>query len=312
MGRKGRRQRDGKPGLDGFVLVDKPKGITSFDVIRSLRRILHFRKMGHMGTLDPNATGLLPICLGKATRLSRYLLKADKRYRATIRLGRATDTYDADGETVGETVEPPEISREQLEAILAQYTGTFMQRPPLYSAKKVDGKRLYELAREGQVVEPEPCQVTIYDIEILNIERDLLELDIHSSTGMYVRSLAHDIGNDIGCGAFLEELKRLAVGMLDLENAHTLEAIEAQQAEGKRDFLRPMADLLPNYRAVQLNAFQIERVRNGNPVVVVDPAFGQDERVRLFTQDGTFIAVGETRKPLGSMQIQILPKVVLI
>jgi tRNA pseudouridine55 synthase len=305
-GRGGRRQ------LDGFVLVDKPKGITSFDVIRQLRQILRFRKMGHMGTLDPNATGLLPICLGKATRLSRFLLKADKRYRATIRLGRATDTYDADGTPVGEPVEPPELNAEELEGVLAKFRGTFKQRPPLYSAKKVDGKRLYELAREGLVVEPEPCEVTVYSLDLLERERDRLVVEIHGSTGMYVRSLAHDIGRELGCGAFLEELERLAVGALSLESAFKLEAIEKMEAAEDRSFLRPMEELLPNYPRIEINAFQVERVRNGSPIVVHSPMIESGQRVRIFDSEARMIAVGEAKRPLGSMQTQVLPKVVLI
>lgn len=306
------RQKGGRRQLDGFVLVDKPKGITSFDVIRRLRQILRFRKMGHMGTLDPNATGLLPICLGKATRLSRFLLKADKRYRATIRLGLATDTYDADGRPVGEQKEPLEIGEGELEKLLSQYRGTFMQRPPLYSAKKVDGKRLYELAREGKHVEPEPCEVTIHKLNVLEHERDRLVLDIHGSTGMYVRSLAHDIGGDLGCGAFLEELQRLAVGALSVEEAHTLEEIEKMEAEGDQSFLQPMDDLLPDFPRIEVNAFQLERVRNGSPIVIHLPTAESGRRVRLFDPEGRMVAVGEMKKPLGSLQTQVLPKVVLI
>jgi tRNA pseudouridine55 synthase len=306
------RTRGGRQQLDGFVLVDKPKGITSFDVIRRLRQILRFRKMGHMGTLDPNATGLLPICLGKATRLSRFLLKADKRYRATVRLGVATDTYDTDGEPVGEPVEPPEVSKEELEKILDKFRGTFAQRPPLYSAKKKDGKRLYELAREGKEVEPEPCEVTIHSLELLEHERDRVVLDIKGSTGMYVRSLAHDLGQELGCGAFLEELERLAVGALALESALTLEAIEKLESEGDRSFLLPMADLLPNYPRIEINAFQAERVRNGSQIVIHSPLIENGKRVRIFDPDGRMIAIGECKKPLGSLQTQVLPKVVLI
>lgn len=298
--------------LDGFVLVNKPQGITSFDVIRRLRRILRFRKMGHMGTLDPNATGLLPICLGRATRLSRFLLRADKRYRASIRLGRATTTYDADGEPLGEPSEPPELSDAELEAVLEPYRGTFEQRPPIYSAKKVDGKRLYQYAREGREVEPEPCEVTIRELLVLGRERDRIELDIAGSSGMYVRTLAHDIGREIGCGAFLENLSRLAVGPLSVDDAHTLETLEKMEAEGDRSFLHPMGDLLPHFPRLEINAAQIERVRNGTPIVVVSPEPDNNQMVRLFGPDGNLAAVGLVKKPLGSLQTQIFPKVVVI
>ncbi len=298
--------------LDGFVLVDKPQGITSFDVIRRLRRILRFRKMGHMGTLDPNATGLLPICLGRATRLSRFLLRADKRYRAVTRLGRATTTYDVDGEMLGEPCEPPELSDAELEAVLEHYRGTFEQRPPLYSAKKVDGKRLYQYAREGREVEPEPCEVTIRELKVLGRERDRIELDIAGSSGMYVRSLAHDIGRDIGCGAFLESLSRLAVGPLSVDDAYSLDVLEKMEAEGDRSFLHPMGDLLPHFPRLEVNAAQIERIRNGTPIVVASPEPDNNQMVRLFGPDGNLAAVGLVKKPLGSLQTQVLPKVVVI
>jgi tRNA pseudouridine55 synthase len=298
--------------LDGFVLVDKPKGITSFDVIRHLRRLLKIRKMGHMGTLDPNATGLLPICIGRATRLSRFLLSANKRYRATIRLGRCTTTYDAQGDTVGETIEPPELTDAEIERLLDRYRGTFKQRPPIYSAKKIDGKRLYQYAREGHDLEPDEYDVTILKLEVLTRERDKVELDITSSSGMYVRSLANDLGKAIGSGAYLEELTRLEVGGLSLEYSYTLEKMETMVAAGDLSFIQPMADLLPDYPAFEVNPGQMERIRNGNPVVVTAPTAKANQSVRLLGPDGDLLAVGILKKPLGSAQAQVHPKVVLL
>lgn len=296
---------------DGFILVNKPKGITSFDVIRNLRRVMKAKKMGHMGTLDPNATGLLPICLGKATRLSQFLLHGDKTYQATIRLGRSTTTYDIDGDTVGETMTPPEMTREELERHLAAFTGTITQIPPVYSAKKVDGKRLFEYAREGVEVEPRPCEVEIRRITILSQERDVLKLEIHSSSGMYVRSLAHDLGKAIGCGAFLEDLIRIRVGALTLDRAYTLDQIAEMCEAMDFSFVLPMPDLLPDFQRLDINASQANRIRNGNHIVVANPALANRQLVRLFIGGGPFVAVGEVEKPLGSMQVLVHPRVVV-
>lgn len=311
-GRLGRKPRGrGGPELDGFVLVDKPKGITSFDVIRRLRRILGFSKMGHMGTLDPNATGLLPICLGKATRLSRFLLRSHKSYLATIRLGRATNTYDTDGETVGESKEPPRITAEELDELLGGFRGTFMQRPPIFSAKKVGGKRLYEYAREGEAFEPEPCEVTIHQLDLLKLDSGRIELRITGSSGMYVRSLAHDIGEKLECGAYLEDLVRLSVGGLSLEDAHTLERIEELERGSDRSFLKPMLELLHELPVVKANPTQVNRIRNGTPIVITSPSLGDGQRVRVVDDGGELVAVGDVKKPLGSLQLQVFPKVVL-
>lgn len=297
--------------IDGFILVNKPKGITSFDVIRKLREILNFSKMGHLGTLDPNATGLLPVCTGRATKLSQYLLHSDKRYRAMIRLGQATDTYDADGEFLSRHIEPPELTREQLEEILARFMGTIKQVPPLYSAKKVAGKRLYQYAREGQVVTPEPCEVRIDEITILQQKRDFLELEIASSSGMYVRSLANDIGQVIGCGAFLEDLTRLKVGLLSVDDAHTLEQLESAAEKADFSFIAPADGLLPQFKAVGINQSQIVRIQNGNFIVIINPLLQDGEMVRLMSPSSQMVAVGLVQKPLGSMNIQIVPKVVM-
>ena len=305
-----RRSRSGKPAVDGFILVDKPKGITSFDVIRELRKILRFRKMGHMGTLDPNATGLLPICTGRATRLSRFLLNGDKTYIATIRLGRTTNTYDIDGEFDGDPVEVPKLSDDELRAQLDAFTGEIDQMPPKYSAKKVEGKRLYEYARAGEDIERETCRVRIDSIDVLERGEDLLKIEVSSSSGMYVRSLAHDLGQRIGCGAFLEELSRTRVGNLFLKNAFGIDAIAGLVEKEDQSFIKPMHEMLPGMPALPLNASQIHRIRNGNHVVAHNPTLADGQHVRLMSGPDELIAIGTVRKPLGSAQIQVLPKVV--
>ena len=296
--------------MDGFILVDKPQGITSFDVIRELRKILHFRKMGHMGTLDPNATGLLPICTGRATRLSRFLLNGDKTYIATIRLGRTTNTSDADGEFEGDTVDVPKLSDEELRAHLDAFTGEIDQMPPMYSAKKIEGKRLYEYARAGENIERAVCQVRIDSIDVIERSHDLLKIEVACSSGTYVRSLAHDLGQRIGCGAYLEQLSRTRVGNLFLTDALSINAIADLAEKKDMSFIKPMHEMLPDMPTVPLNASQIHRIRNGNHVVAHNPTLPDGQHVRLMAGSDELIAIGTVRKPLGSAQIQVLPKVV--
>ena len=296
--------------INGFILINKPKGITSFDVIRKLRKLLPTKKMGHMGTLDPNATGLLPVAVGKATRLSQFLLNSEKEYRACIRLGRSTTTYDADGETVGDVVDPPALTEEQISDHLKSFLGEIEQIPPMYSAKKVEGKRLYQYAREGQTVEPEACSVHIYDIQLLEYTKDYLEINVSCSSGMYVRSLAHDLGQKIGCGAFLEDLTRVRVGTLKLDQAFDLERLETMTSENDHSYLYPAHDLLPGFPKIELNDTQINRIKNGNHVILQNPTIKDREFVRLFDISGLMVAIGVVTKPFGSMQTQIHPKVV--
>lgn len=212
--------------MNGLLLVDKPSGPTSHDIVARVRRILGEKRCGHTGTLDPFATGLLVLCLGRATRLARFVTGASKTYEATIRFGYATDTYDRTGTPAGE-VRDCEPDRDELVTILQGFRGRGMQRPPAFSAKKVDGKRMYRLAREGVTVEPRPVEVDIHELELLEIRGSEASVRVRVSSGTYIRSLAYDVGEALGVGAHLSELRRTAIASLSVSEAVDMETLEA-------------------------------------------------------------------------------------
>jgi len=212
--------------LDGFLLVDKPPGPTSHDLVDAVRRALGIRKVGHAGTLDPFASGLLIIGVGQATKRLSEFVGLDKEYLATLRLGAFSDTMDR----TGHIVEAPGPERQapnarEVESVLKRFTGEIEQIPPMYSAKKVDGRKLYELARQGKEVERKPVRVTIHEIELFSYDWPLMKIRTRVSSGTYIRALAHDIGAALGCGAYLEELRRTKVGLFDVANAVSPEKI---------------------------------------------------------------------------------------
>jgi tRNA pseudouridine55 synthase len=214
-----------------LLLVDKPKGWTSFDVVNKVRGLLRKKynikniKVGHSGTLDPMATGLLLICTGKWTKELHHLTGLDKKYQGQITLGIETATYDAEGEVVS-TIPVPVVTNDELEILLKKFNGEIDQYPPAYSAIKKDGKKLYELARAGKEVKTDARKVIVYDIQLLNFDTPILEVSVHCGSGFYVRSLAHDIGSEIGCGAHLSSLRRTSIGEYSIENAFTVEQFE--------------------------------------------------------------------------------------
>jgi len=219
--------------MPNFILIDKPPNITSHDVVDYLRRVTGERRIGHAGTLDPFATGLLILGIGRAaTRELGHFLKSDKEYIATLHLGAASDTYDRTGKIT--EVRPPEVSPPEevkppqvadLQKILQKFTGEQEQIPPMFSAKKINGKKMYELARAGIVVPRQPVKIKIYELEILDYAYPSLKIRVRSSSGTYIRSLAHDIGQALGCGAYLKELRRTKIGKYDVANAHKLEKL---------------------------------------------------------------------------------------
>lgn len=215
-----------KKGLDihGIILLDKRQGISSNKALQEVKRLYNANKAGHTGSLDPLATGLLPICLGEATKVSAYMLEDDKRYQTVIQLGVMTDTGDVDGAII-EQRPIPEISEQQLKLCLQSFVGEIEQIPPMYSALKLNGKKLYELAREGITVERKSRKIMIYAIEKLKFSGEYLTLDVKCSKGTYIRTLAEDIGTQLGCGATVKELRRTAAGMFSLEDALTIEQI---------------------------------------------------------------------------------------
>lgn len=214
--------------MQGLILIDKPENITSFGAVAKIKRIAGEKRVGHTGTLDPMATGVLPVLLGRATALSGLLLEADKRYTAKVKLGVATDTEDITGNIISET--EARVTKEQLEGALKHFTGKIMQKPPMYSAIKKDGVRLYKLAREGKNVEVNAREIEVFSIDLISPLNDenVFEIDVHASKGTYIRSLARDIGEYLGCGACLTELRRTYTGGFSIENCVPLDTLSVE------------------------------------------------------------------------------------
>lgn len=252
--------------MHGVLVVDKPQGLTSFDVVREVRRALGVKKAGHTGTLDPMATGVLPVCVGDATKIAQFITEATKAYDATVRLGVTTDTLDAEGKVLAERP-VPEMSREVLEAALQRFRGTFAQTPPMYSAVKVGGRRLYELARNGEEVERAARQVTVYELVLRDFSATEVKLSVRSSKGFFVRSLAADLGEALGCGAHLTALRRTQSGPFTLAQALPLADVQAQ-GPALAPRLVSMADALTDVPRLTVTAAEAERVRHGGVVEV--------------------------------------------
>lgn len=274
--------------VGGILVVDKPSGMTSHDVVARVRRWSGIRRVGHAGTLDPMATGVLLVCLGQATRVSEYLMASPKQYRATICLGVETDTCDREGEVVRRA--PVSASREEVEAALSSFRGRVLQTPPMYSALKRDGTPLYRLARQGQVVVREARQIEIFALQLVDWSPPQLTIEVTCSPGTYIRSLAHDLGERLGCGAHLAGLTRLASGDFRLEQAVTLDKLAAAFANGEwRRYLLPLDAALTHLPALHLNAAQAAQVRQGMslPAMPDDP----DGEARAYDQEGRLIAI---------------------
>ena len=278
----------GKPRGDrvnGVLLLDKPVGVTSNRALQTARRLLNARKAGHTGTLDPMASGLLPVMLGEATKFSADLLDADKSYRATVRLGVTTTTGDAEGEVVEHR--PVALEPGAVGAALAQFTGPIEQVPPMHSALKRDGRPLYELARAGVEVERAPRRVRIHGLRLVGQSGDTLVVDVDCSKGTYVRVLAEDIGKALGCGAHLAALRRTAVGPLTLEGAVELAALEGLDIEARRACLRPVDELLGTLPEVNLDGELTQRFRQGQRLAIdAQPRGG---RVRVYGADNSLL-----------------------
>lgn len=248
--------------MDGILVVDKPSGWTSHDVVARMRRLTKIKRIGHTGTLDPMATGVLVLCLGQATRLVEYLTGHDKRYQATIRLGVETDTHDADGRLTAR--QPVDVSEVALRSALAAFVGEIEQVPPMFSALKRDGKKLVDLARKGVEVARAPRRITIHSIDLLAFDSPDATIDVHCSGGTYIRSLAHDLGRKLGCGAHLAVLRRTAVGDFTLDQAISLETFEAAVVDGSWfTLLRPLDAALAWLPSIRLNDDEAARARQG-------------------------------------------------
>jgi tRNA pseudouridine55 synthase len=277
--------------MDGVLVIDKPTGPTSFDVVRQVRSLLRIKKVGHTGTLDPMATGVLPLCLGEATKVAGFITEGDKAYEATVRLGAETDTQDAEGQVTARAPVPP-LTPALLESALARFRGSFDQVPPMYSAVKVAGKRLYELARAGEEVERAARRVTVYELVLRDFSADRLQLSVRCSKGFFVRTLAFDLGRALGCGAHLEALRRTASGPFALAHALPLAEVPGLLKDGTLAArLVPISEALSELPLVRVSAADAKRVSHGVPVEV--PAGGLAGRVRVLGPDGALLAVAE-------------------
>ncbi len=273
--------------VDGVLLLDKASGMTSNDALQKARRLFSAAKGGHTGTLDPMATGLLPLCFGEATKFSADLLDADKTYEADVKLGITTDTGDAEGQVLTNAAVTTSIA--DVERLLPRFTGPIKQIPPMHSALKRDGRPLYELARQGIEVEREARDVTIHALDMLGLEGDVLRLRVSCSKGTYIRVLAADIGQALGCGAHLTALRRTQVGDLVLERSVTLSQLEPQDEVQRGAHLLPVDALLQSLPAVHLAAAEANRFSHGNPVTLPTGLLG---KIRVYAE-GRLLGVGE-------------------
>jgi tRNA pseudouridine55 synthase len=275
------RKRRGLP-VDGVLLFDKPKGASSNQVLQRVRRLYQAQKAGHTGTLDPMATGLLPICFGEATKFSSFLLEADKVYETRVKLGEVTDTGDAEGEIV-ERAPVPALNEADIEAVLARFRGEIDQVPPMYSALKHEGRKLYELAREGKTIERAVRRVSVYDSRLLAADAEGFELRVRCSKGTYIRTLAEDIGQALGCGGHITALRRLKTGPFDGEGMHTLDALEALADQDAREaLLMPIDVLVAHLPALEVDDVAASRIQHGQQARVDTGELGVDDTVRLY------------------------------
>lgn len=269
--------------MDGVIVLNKPKGKTSHDMVYFIRKLTHIKRVGHTGTLDPMAEGVLPICIGKATKAADMLTASDKRYTAVLTLGKTTDTLDAEGEVTSES--DVTCTEEQIRAAVGEFVGEIEQIPPMYSAIKKDGKKLYELAREGIEIERESRRVTIYSIDILKIEEKNVTIDVRCSKGTYIRTLCDDIGARLGCGAYMTSLVRTQSGMFSIENSYSPDELDGDIS----DKLIPTDRLFSHMKSVKVNDFLAGKVKNGVPLRLKNLDEGGEYRV--YDENGNFLCV---------------------
>ena len=271
--------------MNGVVVIDKQQGVTSHDVVGMLRKRFGTRRVGHTGTLDPLATGVLPVCIGNATRAADMLTESDKRYTAVLELGKRTDTLDIEGEVLEE--KPVTVSADEVRECIEGFVGEQEQLPPMYSAIKQNGKKLYELAREGKEVKREPRHINIYSIDIVDIKLPMVTIDVFASKGTYIRSLCDDIGQRLGCGAVMTALRRTESAGFKIDEAYTIEALDA--LDDIETALKPTDSLFAAHPVIQLNEKQERSIVNGVRMTWRDGIEGQ--RYRLYGADGRFLCI---------------------
>ena len=278
---------------DGILILDKPPGISSMEAVRRIKRASGVRRVGHGGTLDPMATGVIPICLGRATRLMEYMLDSSKEYVGEVRLGISTDSYDAEGKITSRS-DPSGVERKAIEDVLDSFLGQIEQVPPMFSALKRKGKRLYELARQGIEVEREPRAMTVHSIRLEDWNPPVAMVHIECSRGFYMRSLAHDIGVQLGCGAHLRSLTRLRTGRFRIADAVPIEVAQRSFEEGSwPELLVSLDSVLGDLRAIIVGEREQASIQNGRPVPLSqdDSAPRPDEQFRAYSLDGEFLAI---------------------
>jgi tRNA pseudouridine55 synthase len=311
--------------FDGALVIDKPRGRTSHDVVEAVRRLLGFRQVGHLGTLDPLATGVLVLLLGRATRFARFYAGRCKRYDTTFRFGFATDTYDADGTPLGPDI-PPQLDRAELERLAATLTGRFAQMPPPFSAKKIHGRPAHELARKHKPVELKAVEIEVFEFRLLDVTGSLARFTIECGSGTYIRALAHEMGASLGCGAHLAEIVRTAVGEFTLDQTIGLDEFEQLARAGNAaDRILPLGRLLPELPRVNVLPIVERRVRHGSRFQIslaqiqpgrlevpqgapaqLDAGEWKPARLRVFNQQDQMIAIAEAIVPRTYQPVVVL------
>ena len=283
--------QDIKNAISGILVLDKPVGMTSHDIVDIIRRGTNIRRAGHTGTLDPRASGVLVVLVGPAVRLSEFVSASDKRYQAIIRLGGTTDTYDADGRFMRQpNPAPVDVTEQQFEEVLQRFVGEIEQTPPPFSAVKVHGRKAYEMAREGEPVELAPRKINVFHLEVLEWAPPEVVIDVHCSSGTYVRSLANDLGTALGCGAYLVGLRRTKSGRFSLRDAVPLRKLQEAFTVGNwYQYLIPAAEALAEWPAVELNPDEVEEVKHGHRVKAAADA--EPGLVRGVSMAGELVAI---------------------
>ena len=278
--------------MNGIVIVDKPQNWTSQDVTARLRRVFQTKRIGHGGTLDPMATGVLPVFVGRGTRGVEFFEHAEKTYETVLKLGITTDTEDIWGNVL--TQSPVSVTEEQIDRVLSQFRGEILQVPPMYSALKVKGQKLCDLARKGQQVQRQPRPITIHQLTLLERGEDTLRLQVRCSKGTYIRTLCKDIGEALGCGGCMQQLRRTTAGEYTIDEAVPLETL--LEAEKPEQFLRPVDSMFRSYPSLTLTANQEKRCRNGNPFSLSVP----DGTYRAYSESGEFLMLAQAENGVMS------------
>ena len=278
--------------MNGIVIIDKPQNWTSQDVAARLRRVFQTKRIGHGGTLDPMATGVLPVFVGRGTRGVEFFEHAEKTYETVLKLGITTDTEDIWGNVL--TQSPVSVTEEQIDRVLSQFRGEILQVPPMYSALKVNGQKLCDLARKGQQVQRQPRPITIHQLTLLERGKNTLRLQVRCSKGTYIRTLCKDIGEALGCGGCMQQLRRTSAGEYTIDEAVPLETL--LEAENPEQFLRPVDSMFRSYPSLTLTANQEKRCRNGNPFSLSVP----DGKYRAYSESGEFLMLAQTENGIMS------------